>query len=257
MLRFAANLSFLFNEVPFLDRIPAAASQGFTACEFMFPYDHDALDLRARLDKSALKLVLFNSAQGDWAKGERGIAAVPGREAEFDAAIADATAYARVLGNTLVHVMAGLESQGADRDTFVSNLRRGADAFAGDGLTLVVEPINTRDMPGYFLSRTRQGLDIIADVDRTNVGLQFDVYHRAIMDGDIEAGFTEALPLIRHIQVASPPDRGEPDKGEVDYAVVFSMIDASGYGGHIGLEYKPRAGTVPGLAWANALGVSL
>ena len=256
MPRFAANLSFLFNEVPFLERIPAAAAQGFTACEFMFPYEYDALELRGRLDKHNLKLVLFNTTQGEWNAGERGIAAVPGREADYDAAIAHAAAYARVLGNKLIHVMAGLEGQGANCETFVANLKRGADAVAADGLTLIIEPINTRDMPGYFLSRTKQALDIIADVGRPNVGLQFDLYHRAIMDGEVEAGLAEAKPAIRHMQIASPPDRGEPDRGELDYKRLFSVIDHSGYDGYIGLEYKPRAGTIPGLAWAKALGVT-
>lgn len=256
MPKFAANLSFLFNEVDFLERIPAAAAQGFSACEFMFPYDYDAQDLRARLDANGLKLMLFNTAQGNWAAGERGIAAVPGREAEFDAAIASAAAYARVLGNKLVHVMAGLEGQGANRETFVANLKRGADAVVADGLALIIEPINTRDMPGYFLSRTRPALEIIADVGRANVGLQFDLYHRAVMDGDVEAGLAEARSVIRHMQIASPPDRGEPDKGDLDYRHLFKVIDEIGYDGYVGLEYKPRAGTIPGLAWAQTLGVA-
>lgn len=256
MLRFAANLTFLFNEVPFEQRFAAAAAQRFKACEFMFPYDYEPAALRAKLDAHGLSLVLFNTAQGDWAQGERGIAALPGREAEFDAAISKAARYARALGNKLIHVMAGLEAQGAARETFVSNLQRAADRVAGDGLTLVIEPINTRDMPGYFLNRTRQGLDILADVGRENAALQFDFYHRQVMDGEVAQGYAEALPLISHIQIASPPDRGEPDKGDVDYAAVFKMIEASGYQGHIGLEYKPRAGTVAGLPWAKALGVT-
>lgn len=256
MPRFAANLSFLFTEFPFLERFMAAADQGFSACEFMFPYEWRAEELRACLDASGMDLVLFNTAQGHWAEGARGIAALPGHEGEFDSAIVKALDYANVLGNKLIHVMAGLDTQGASRAAYVDNLQRAADRVADDGLTLVIEPINTRDMPGYFLSRTRQALDILADVDRKNVGLQFDFYHRAVMDGEVEAGFGEAFPFIRHIQIASPPDRGEPDKGEVDYARVLKMIDASGYGGHIGLEYKPRVGTVPGLAWAKALGVT-
>jgi hydroxypyruvate isomerase len=255
--KFASNLSFLFNEADFLERIPLAAAQGFTACEFMFPYDYDAHELRRHLDANGMKVVLFNAAQGDWAAGERGIAAVPGREAAFDAAIANAARYARVLGNKLIHVMAGLDAQGPNRETFIENLRRGADAVAADGLTLIIEPINTRDMPGYFLSRTRPALDVIADVSRANVGLQFDLYHRAIMDGHVEAGLAEAKPVIRHMQIASPPDRGEPDKGDLDYKHLLGVINASGYDGYIGLEYKPRAGTIPGLAWMKALGVSL
>lgn len=257
MLRFAANLSFLFNDLPFLERIEAAARQGFTACEFMFPYEYEAADLRARLNATGMKLVLFNTAQGNWTAGERGIAALAGREAEFDAAIDAAAGYARVLGNRLIHVMAGLDTQGANRATFVANLKRAADRVAADGLTLVIEPINTRDMPGYFLNRTGDALVILNEVARPNVGLQFDCYHRQIMDGEVQAGFAEALPHIRHIQIASPPDRGEPDKGDVDYTRVLRMIEASGYAGFIGLEYKPRGDTVAGLAWAEALGVSL
>ncbi|HMN36704.1 MAG TPA: TIM barrel protein [Hyphomicrobium sp.] len=255
MLRFAANLSFLFNEAAFSDRFAAAAAQGFKACEFMFPYDFDAAELRSSLDRNGLKLVLFNAAQGDWNAGERGIAAVPGRESEFDAAISRAADYARMLGNNLVHVMAGLERQGANRTTFVANLKRAADRVASEGLTLIIEPINTRDMPGYFLSRTRQALDILADVGRGNVGLQFDLYHRHIMDGDVEEGLREARDFIQHMQIASPPDRGEPDKGDLDFKHLLCVIDESGYEGYIGLEYKPRNGTVPGLAWAKALGV--
>lgn len=255
MLRFAANLSFLFNEVPFPERFAAAAAQGFKACEFMFPYDWPAREVRAWLDAAGLKLVLFNAAQGDWASGERGLAALPGRETEFDAAIEGAASYARALGSRLIHVMAGLEPKGASRAVFVANLARAADRVRDEGLTLVIEPINTRDMPGYFLNRTRQGLDILADVGRDNVGLQFDVYHRAIMDGAIEAGFREALALIRHIQIASPPDRGEPGAGDIDYKGVLAMIEASGYAGHVGLEYKPRGDTAAGLAWGKALGV--
>lgn len=256
MLRFAANLSFLFTELEFLDRIPAAASQGFKACEFMFPYDHDPQSLRYQLDGAGLKLVLFNAAQGNWDAGERGIACLRGREGEFDEAIANASVYARALGCKMVHIMAGLEAQGSDRAVFVANLRRGADAVAAAGLTLVIEPINTHDMPGYFLSRTRQALEIIDDVGRANVGLQFDIYHRALMEGDVESGMREAWSAIRHMQIAAPPDRGEPGKGDLDYQYVFSLIDSLGYDGHIGLEYKPRHGTVPGLAWANTLGVS-
>ena len=256
MPRFAANLSFLFNEVPFLDRFAAAAEQGFTAVEFMFPYEWPADELRAPLDKHGLLLVLFNAAEGNWAAGERGIAALPGREAEFDAAIATALDYARVLGNRLIHVMAGLESGGANAKTFAANLRRGADMAAASGVTLIVEPINTRDMPGYFLSRTRQALDIIADAGRPNVGLQFDLYHRHVMEGDVVAGLRDARAAIRHMQIASPPDRGEPDKGDIGFKTLLMLIDASGYDGYIGLEYKPRARTVAGLKWMETLGVA-
>ncbi len=257
MPRFAANLSFLFTEVPFLERFAAAAGQGFTAVEYMFPYEWPAEALKARLDANGLKQVLFNTAQGNWSAGERGIAALPGREAEFDAAIAQALSYAAVLGNKLIHVMAGLETGGADRTTFVSNLQRAADRVAAASVTLVIEPINTRDMPGYFLSRTGQALDILRDVDRPNVGLQFDLYHRHVMDGDVAKGLYEVRNVVRHMQIASPPDRGEPDQGELDYGTLLQLIDASGYDGYIGLEYKPRACTIPGLSWMKALSMDL
>jgi hydroxypyruvate isomerase len=221
----------------------------------MFPYDWPANELKAQLDAFSLKQVLFNTAQGNWAAGERGIAALPGREAEFDAALAQALTYADVLGNRLVHVMAGLETHGAERATFIANLKRGAGVAEAAGVTLVIEPINTRDMPRYFLSRTQQALDVLRDVGRANVGLQFDLYHRAIMDGDVAKGLEEVRAAVRHMQIASPPDRGEPDEGELDYRTLLARIDASGYDGYIGLEYKPRNGTVPGLAWAKRLGV--
>ena len=257
MPSFAANLSFLFTELPFLERFAAAADNGFSAVEFMFPYEWPATDLRALLDQHGLRLVLFNCAQGDWAAGERGIAALPGREAEFEAAIATALDYADVLGNRLVHVMAGLDSASANAATFIGNLQRGADMAASSGVTLIIEPINTRDMPGYFLSRTAPALDIIAKCERPNVGLLFDLYHRHVMEGDVSAGLRAVRGVARHMQIASPPDRGEPGVGELDFKALLAEIDASGYQGTIGLEYKPRAGTVAGLSWLNALGVEL
>ena len=257
MPRFAANLSFLFNEVPFLDRFAAAADAGFSAVEFMFPYEWPAEELIARLDLHKLKLVLFNAAQGDWAAGERGIAALPGREAQFESAISLALDYAEVLGTRLIHVMAGLDHHGADRATLIGNLQRASEAAARGQVTLVIEPINTRDMPGYFLNRTHQALAILREVGRANVGLQFDLYHRHIMDGDVARGLDEVRDFVRHMQAASPPDRGEPDQGELDYRSLFDLIDASGYTGHVGLEYKPRNGTVAGLSWAKQLGVAL
>ena len=166
MPRFAANLSFLFQELPFLDRFEAAAAQGFKAVEFMFPYEYPAQDLRAALDKHGLALVLFNTAQGNWTAGERGIAAIPGRDTAFDQAIEQALQYAQVLGNSLIHVMAGLVTDGAERGAFVSNLKRAAGRASKEGVTLVIEPINTRDMPGYFLSRTSQAINILRDCGR-------------------------------------------------------------------------------------------
>lgn len=253
MLRFAANLSFLFTELPFLERFAAAAAQGFDTVEIMFPYEWPAADLRKFLDANGQKLVLFNAAQGDWAAGERGIAALPGREAEFEAAIASALDYAGVLGNRLIHVMAGLDSAGANARTFIANLQKGADMALEREVALIIEPINTRDMPGYFLSRTRPALDIIAACGRPNVGLQFDLYHRHVSEGGVSAGLREVKDVVRHMQIASPPDRGEPGAGELDFATLLAGIDASGYDGYIGLEYKPRSGTVAGLSWLKML----
>ena len=254
MPRFAANLSFLFTELPFLERFAAAAAQGFDAVEFMFPGEWPAADLRAALDANGQKLILFNAAQGNWAAGDRGIAALPGREAEFEGAIVLALDYADVLGNRLIHVMAGLESGSANAATFVANLQKGADMAAARDVALIIEPINTRDMPGYFLSRTKPALDIIAAVRRSNVGLQFDLYHRHMMEGDVSAGLRAVKDVVRHMQIASPPDRGEPDRGELNFKTLLPEIDASGYDGFIGLEYKPRSGTVAGLNWRDALG---
>ena len=256
MPRFAANLSFLFTEVPFLERFAAAAAQGFDAVEFMFPYEWPAADLRTLLDANGQKLVLFNAAQGDWAAGERGIAGLPGREAEFEAAIALALGYTQVLGNRLIHVMAGLDSAGANAATFIANLQNGADMAAAHDVTLIIEPINTRDMPGYFLSRTAPALDIIAACERPNVGLQFDLYHRHMMEGDVSAGLCEVKDVVRHMQIASPPDRGEPGQGELDFKSLLAEIDASGYDGYIGLEYKPRSGTIAGLSWVKMLSLT-
>ena len=254
MPRFAANLSFLFTELPFLERFAAAAAQGFDAVEFMFPDEWPAADLRVALVTNGQKLVLFNAAQGDWSAGERGIAALPGREAEFEAAIASALDYADVLGNRLIHVMAGLDSAGANAATFIANLQKGADLAAARNVGLIIEPINTRDMPGYFLSRTKPALDIITAAGRPNVGLQFDFYHRHMMEGDVSAGLRAVKDVVRHMQIASPPDRGEPGQGELDFKTLLAAIDASGYDGFIGLEYKPRSSTIAGLSWRSELG---
>lgn len=256
MPRFAANLSFLFNEVPFLERFAAARRNGFDAVEFMFPYVWPAEYLKALLDEHDLSLVLFNAAEGNWEAGERGLAALPGREADFDAAITRALAYARVLDTKLIHIMSGLDQHGALAETLVANLARGATRAADDGVTLVIEPINTRDMPGYFLNRTRQALDILAAVGQPNVGLQFDLYHRHMMEGDVAGGMAEAWPAIRHMQIAAPPDRGEPDDAALHFKPLFDQIDAGGFDGYVGLEYKPRAGTEAGFAWAARHGVT-
>jgi hydroxypyruvate isomerase len=255
MARFAANLSFLFTELPVLDRFAAAAQAGFRAVEFMFPYDWPATEIRSRLETHGLALALFNLPPGEWAHGERGLAALAGREAEFEKALGLALHYAAALGCSRLHAMAGLTAHGAKRATFARNLRAAARLAAPLGIEVLIEPINTRDVPGYFLTRTAQARDVIAEVDEPNVGLQLDLYHRHVAEGDVEAAIAEFAPLVRHYQVASPPDRGEPDRGELDYRRLFNLIEATGYDGWIGCEYKPRGDTRAGLAWVERCGV--
>jgi hydroxypyruvate isomerase len=257
MPRLAANLSFLFTEVAFLDRFAAAAQAGFRGVEFLFPYDWPAATLRARLDAQGLEQVLFNLPPGDFAAGERGIAAIPGREAEFEAGVVTALTYARALSCKRLHAMAGLDSRGARRDTYLANLRRAADMAAADGVTILIEPINQRDMPGYHLSRTEDALGVIAAVGAPNLALQLDLYHRHIVEGGVEEAVARHAPRAGHIQIAAPPDRGEPDAGEIDYRRVLAAIDASGYQGWVGCEYKPRGETTAGLAWVTRCGLSL
>jgi 2-dehydrotetronate isomerase len=257
MPRFAANLSFLFLDLPFLDRFDAAAKAGFKGVEFMFPYAVPAADIRARLDANGLELVLFNLPPGHWDKGERGFAALPGREDEFASAVDLALNYAEAVGCPRMHVMAGLATHGATRETYVDNLRMAASWAAPLGIDLVIEPINTRDMPDYYLTRTADARDVIAAVGAPNLGLQFDLYHRHVMEGDVEAAIAEFGHLARHYQCADPPDRGEPSLATIDYARLFRAIDATGYTGWIGCEYKPRADTLSGLSWPVTCGVTL
>lgn len=257
MPRFSANLSFLFTEVPFLDRFEAAAKAGFKGVEFMFPYAFAKEDIRQRLDDNGLELVLFNLPPGHWDKGERGFAALPGRADEFASAVDLALGYAGTLGCHRLHAMAGLDQHGANKADYVANLAVAADWAAAEDVILLIEPINTRDMPGYFLSRTAAARDIIEEVGSDSLRLQFDFYHRHIMDGDAAGALREFLPLVGHMQCASPPDRGEPDEGELDYGALFKLVDELGYPGWIGCEYKPRAGTLAGLGWPARCGVTL
>jgi 2-dehydrotetronate isomerase len=257
MPRFAANLSFLFTDLPFLDRFDAAAKAGFKGVEFMFPYAVPAADIRARLDEHGLSLVLFNLPPGHWDKGERGFAALPGREDEFASAVDLALNYAEALGCPRLHAMAGLATHGATREAYIDNLRMAASWAAPIGVEMLIEPINTRDMPDYFLTRTADARDVIAAVGAPNLGLQFDLYHRHMMEGDVDAAIAEFGALARHYQCADPPDRGEPSLNTIDYARLFRAIDATGFSGWIGCEYKPRAGTLAGLGWPAACGVTL
>jgi hydroxypyruvate isomerase len=257
MPRFCANLNFLFTEVPLLDRFAAAAKAGFKAVEIGNPYEASAADIAARLKAGGLTLALINTTAGDAKAGERGRGALAGREKDFDADVEAALAYCAATGCRLIHVMAGLVHQGARRETFVANLKRAAPKAAAAGVTLVIEPINRRDIPGYFLNKLAEARAIIYEVGAANLGLQFDVYHRQVEDGDVAVAIKEYAGLTRHYQIANPPDRGEPGEGDLDYRWLLGEIDASGYKGWVGCEYKPRRGTVEGLGWAAACGVTL
>jgi hydroxypyruvate isomerase len=254
MPRFAANLTMLYGEHPFLDRFAAAAADGFNAVEYLFPYDHDARKLRARLDENGLLQVLFNAPPGDWDAGERGVAAVPGREEEFKAGFGTALEYADALSCPRIHVMSGLGAP-EDRDrmleTYRRNLAWAATEAAAQGVDVLVEPLNHRDVPGYLVSRQSEAHRLVEDVGASNVGVQLDLYHLQISEGDVTATLRRDLPTgrVRHLQVAGVPDRHEPDTGELDMPRVLGVVDELGYDGWVGCEYGPRAGTSAGLGW--------
>lgn len=256
MPRFAANLSMLFTEVDFLDRFAAAADAGFSGVEYLFPYDFAVEEIKARLDAGKLEQVLFNLPAGDWAKGERGIACHPDRVEEFRAGVDKAIAYAKVLGNKQINCLAGIRPQGADcasvEKAFVENLRYAADKLAGAGIRLVMEAINTRDIPGFYLNSTRQALEIRDKVGSTNLYLQYDIYHMQIMEGDLARTVESNLAAINHVQLADNPGRNEPGTGEINYRFLFAHLDRIGYQGWIGCEYKPATSTSAGLSWMKS-----
>lgn len=258
MPKFAANLSMMYTEHDFLDRFAAAAADGFTAVEYLFPYDFEAATLRRHLDDNGLQQVLFNAPPGDWDAGERGFASVPGREAEFRSAITKALGYAAELGSPRVHVMAGLTADGDDlaerARTYEANLAEAAEAAAPLGIDILMEPINQRDMPGYFLSRQADAHDVVRRIGAPNVKVQLDLYHCQIVEGDLATTLRRDLPTGRvgHLQIAGVPDRHEPDEGELDYPYLFGIVDELGFDGWIGCEYRPRGGTSEGLSWLKA-----
>jgi hydroxypyruvate isomerase len=257
MPRFAANLSMLFTEVPFLDRFEAAAKAGFKGVEFLFPYAFDVDEIRARLDRLGLEVVLFNLPPGHWDEGERGITALKGREDEFAAGVDLALRYAEVLGCPRLHAMAGLDPQVTDRDVYLKNLTLAADWARGEGVDILIEPINTFDMPGYFLTTTEAARDVIEKVGAANLGLQFDLYHRHRMQGGVIEAISEFAPIARHYQCANPPDRSEPGVDVLNYRRIFEAIDQTGFTGWIGCEYKPKGSTLEGLEWPEQCGVAL
>ena len=253
MPKFAANLTMLFNEVPFLDRFECAATAGFSAVEFLFPYAFAANDIKARLDAHKLKLVLHNLPAGDWDAGERGIACLPGREDEFRAGVGKAIEYAKALGVTQLNCLAGIAPIAADaaqlRKTFVTNLRFAASELGKSGLRLLIEPINTFDIPGFYLSRANQALHVISEVDVNNLFVQYDIYHAQRMEGELAMTLQKNLAHIGHIQLADNPGRNEPGTGEINYPFLFAHLDRMGYSGWIGCEYKPATTTNNGLDW--------
>jgi hydroxypyruvate isomerase len=253
MPRFAANLTMLFNEVPFLDRFEAAARNGFEAVEFLFPYAYEAAEIRVRLDRYKLQLVLHNLPAGDWDAGERGIACLPDRVQEFRAGVSKAIAYANALGVKQLNCLIGKTPAGVDaalvRKTVVENLRYAADELSKHGLRLLIEAINTRDIPGFWLNRTAQAIELIEEVGRDNIFVQYDAYHMQVMEGDLAPTIQKHFARIAHIQVADTPGRNEPGTGEINYPFLFRWIDKLGYAGWIGCEYKPAAGTEQGLGW--------
>ena len=253
MPKFAANLTMLFNELEFLDRFDAAARYGFDGVEYLFPYGHDKGLLRGKLAARGLKQVLHNLPAGDWAAGERGIACLPDRVAEFEAGVERAIEYATAFGCPRVNCLAGIRPPDLDAaaagETMIRNLRYAAARLDRAGIRLLIEPINTRDVPGFFLSGTEQAIDIIGRVGSDNLFLQFDIYHMHMMGEDVARAIERHRSRIDHMQLADVPGRHEPGTGEIDYPALFALIDSAGYSGWIGCEYNPLTSTGEGLAW--------
>jgi len=248
---FAANLTMMFNEWSFLDRFDAAADAGFAAVEYLFPYDFPPEAIAERLVRNKLEQALFNLPPGDWAAGDRGVAAIPNRASALSSDIDRALDYAAATGAKRLHLMAGIADSNAPEN--VACYRRSVDyaaaRLAEKGLDLVLEPINARNMPGYFLNDFNAAVQVITDLGLPNVKLQFDIYHRQIMHGDVTVALRSLMPLIGHIQIASVPSRHEPDAEELNYPWLFSEIDQLGYDGFVGCEYNPRNHTLDGLEW--------
>jgi hydroxypyruvate isomerase len=257
MPRFAANLTMLFNEVDFLDRFEAAARSGFEAVEYLFPYAYDKGILQARLAACGLTQVLHNLPAGDWGAGERGIACLPDRAAEFEAGVDRAIEYATALGCSRVNCLAGIKPAALEphvaRRTLIRNLQYAAPRLEAAGITLLIEAINTRDVPNFFLNGTAQALDIMDAVGSGNLFFQFDIYHMHVMGEDVAPAIERLAPRIRHMQLADSPGRHEPGTGQIDYGSLFELIDRVGYTGWIGCEYNPLTSTERSLAWRAAL----
>jgi len=255
MTKLAANLTMLFTEVEFLDRFEAAAATGFSGVEFLFPYDFPKDAIRERLEGNGLTQALFNMPAGDWAGGERGIAVLPDRVGEFQDGVGQAVEYAGALGCNLINCLAGLAPEGVPddrlRQTFVDNLKFAAPMLADAGITLIVEAINTRDIPGFWLNYTAQARSILEEVGAPNAGFQYDIYHMQIMEGDLAPTIEKNLDIIRHFQLADNPGRHEPGTGEINYDFLLPLLDMLGYDGWVGCEYNPAGRTEEGLGWAE------
>ncbi|WP_027584294.1 2-oxo-tetronate isomerase [Bradyrhizobium sp. Ai1a-2] len=251
MPRFAANLTMMFNEVPFLDRFEAAAKSGFTAVEFLFPYDHPAKEIGDRLHKNGLTQALFNLPPGDWAAGEKGFAALPDRFEDLKASLTTALPYAEATGVKRVHLMAGIANRSDSKavEAFYKSVTWAAEFFAPHGLDVVIEPINPRNVPGYFLNDFGFASDLINELKIPNLKLQFDIYHCQIIHGDVTMRLREMMPITGHVQIASIPSRNEPDGEELNYPFLFDELDRLGYAGFVGCEYNPRGKTTDGLGW--------
>jgi hydroxypyruvate isomerase len=258
MPRFAANLAYLFTERPFLERFGAAAAAGFTAVELQFPYDQGPSAVKAELTRHGLTMLGINTPPGKTQAGEFGLAALPGREQDFALLFRRALDYVVAVGGRQIHVLAGHvppEQRPAAERTFIANLAGAAEAAAEKAITLLIEPINPRDRPDYFLTRAEHAAGIIGEVGRPNVRIQFDFYHAQIVGGDLIRRFEKHAPLVGHVQVAAVPSRHEPDEGEVNYPAIFETLDRVGYQGFVAAEYRPRARTEDGLGWARPYGV--
>ena len=256
MPKFSANLTFLFTELPFLDRFAAAKAAGFDAVEYVCLFDHSPEVLVEPLTRHGLKQVLLNIPHGDWAAGEHGIAILPGREDEFRASVDSAIAYCQALDCRQVNCLAGISPPGVDpadlRVTFIENLRFAAPRLKAAGIRLLIEPINTRDIPGFFLTRTHEAHAIIAEVGSDNLFIQHDLYHMQIMEGDLARTLERYLPSIAHVQVADNPGRFEPGTGEINYTFLLRHLDTLGYSGHVGCEYRPSGKSADSFGWMRA-----
>ena len=256
MLKLAANLSLMFNEYAFADRFKAAKRCGFDAVEYLFPYEYDPVQLRDLLAENHLTQALFNASPGDWGSGQRGLAVLKGHEDEFYASIEQAITFANVIGNDQIHVMAGVPDNSCNsselKDTYLKNICWAADQAKSHDVSILIEPINTRDMPGYYLNTPEQALAFLTDANRENLGLQFDLYHAQIMGGDLIKSLEHCWSWIKHIQIASVPHRHEPLMGEVNYPFLFQWLEERGYDRYVGCEYRPINDTESGLEWFEA-----